>query len=261
MIVTGIKTTPFLFFIVILLVGSPSRSQVINVETHRVEVDTLQKVSGGFGAGLDISKNTSQILRLRNSADLRYITRKHEFLVLGRNNFLRVEGSNVLNDGFIHLRTVLNRNSSIAPELFVQAQYNLDWGMKRRGLIGSAMRIRFVQTEHIMAFASTGLMIENEIWQDVDKSMRDERTLLKSTTSINVRGSITENLDIAAISYYQARPDKFFKPRFTSDWQLRFRISENLRFVFQFVSTYDSDPPFSSSDFIYQLSNMIEVRF
>lgn len=261
MIEQGKKSVSLLLFSVFFLIGSPSWSQVVNVETHRVEADTLQRFTGGFGAGLEISKNTSQIIKLRNSADLRYSTRLHEFLILGRNNFLRVEGSNVLNDGFIHLRSVLYRNRSIAPEFFLQGQYNLDWGLKRRGLMGAAMRIRFVQTENIMAFASTGLMIENEIWQDDDKLLRDERTLLKSTTSVNVRGRIAENLNFAAISYYQVRPDKLFKPRFTSDWQLRFRISENLRFVFQFVSTYDSDPPFRTSDFIYEINNMIEFRF
>ncbi|TVQ70097.1 MAG: DUF481 domain-containing protein [Balneolaceae bacterium] len=261
MILKGKKTIPLLLFSVMLLIGLPSLSQVVDVETHRTQADTLQRFAGGFGIGLEISKNTSKIINLKNSADLTYSTRQHEFLILGRNNFLRVEGSNVLNDGFIHLRSVLYRNRSIAPEFFLQAQYNLDWGLKRRGLAGSAVRIRFAQTEYFRAFASTGLMIENEIWQNDEKSLREERTLLKSTTSVNVRGRIAENLDFAAISYYQARPDRFFKPRFTSDWQLRFRMSENLRFVFQFVSTYDSDPPFSSSDFIYEINNMIEVRF
>ncbi len=245
----------------VCIMMTPAYSQVVNVERHRMQADTVKSLTGGLGIGLSVSKNTSQIIQLKNSADLTYSTRQHEFLMIGRNNFLRVEGSNVLNDGFVHLRSILYRDRSLAPEFFLQAQYNLDWGLKRRGLAGAAMRIRFIQSENFSAFASSGLMLENELWEDEDGLLRDERTLLKSTTSINVRGKIAENLDIAAISYYQARPDNFFKPRFTSDWQLRFRISQNLRFIFQFVSTYDSDPPFRSSDFIYNISNMIEVRF
>ncbi len=250
-----------LVFSIIILAAAPIAAQVVNVERHRIVDDTLTSLTGGLGAGLNVSKNTSQIIRLNNSADLTYSTRLHEFLLLGRNSFLRVEGENVLNDGFIHLRSVLFRNNAIAPEFFLQAQYNLDWGMKRRGLAGAAVRIRFTQTEKFRAFASTGLMFENELWVDEDDALRENRNLIKSTTSINLSGKIAENLDLAAITYYQARPDNFFKPRFTSDWQLRFRISENLRFVFQFVSTYDSDPPFSSSDFIYNINNMLEVRF
>jgi hypothetical protein len=255
------KFLSILTITLVLLSVAPSVSQVVNVERHRIVDDTLTSLTGGLGAGLEVSKNTSQIIRLNNSADLTYSTRLHEFLVLGRNSFLRVEGENVLNDGFIHLRSVLFRNNVVAPELFLQAQYNLDWGLKRRGLAGAAGRIRFTQTENFRAFASTGLMLENEIWVDEEDDLRKERSLVKSTTSINLSGKIADNLELAAISYYQARPDKFLKPRFTSDWQLRFRISENLRFVFQFVSTYDSDPPFRSSDFIYKINNMLEVRF
>jgi hypothetical protein len=252
-----------LLFLMLFLpfLANHADGQVVNVERHRLQADTVQTLSGGFGIGLTVSKNTSQIIQLKNSADLTYSTRLHEFLLIGRNNFLRVEGSNVLNDGFIHLRSVLHRDSALAPEIFLQAQYNLDWGLKRRGLAGAAIRIRFVQTDYFSAFASTGLMLESELWEDEEDARRVDRSLIKSTTSINLRGKIAENLDLAAISYYQARPDNFFKPRFTSDWQLRFRISENLRFVFQFVSTYDSNPPFRSSDFIYNISNMIEVRF
>ncbi len=257
----NIRVISFLVFPFILFAAAPSVSQVVNVERHRIQEDTVKTLSGGFGAGLEISKNTSQIIRLNNSADLTYSTGLHEFLLLGRNSFLRVEGENVLNDGFIHLRSVLYSRNVIAPEFFLQAQYNLDWGLKRRGLAGAALRIRFAQSENFSAFASTGLMFENELWEDDEGALREERNLLKSTTSVNLRGRIAENLDLAAISYYQARPDRMHKPRFTSDWQLRFRISENLRFVFQFVSTYDSDPPFRSSDFIYKINNMLEVRF
>ncbi len=254
------KTALFLFLIITIAQISAS-AQVVNVERHRITADTVNILTGGLGIGLNISQNKSHIVRLNNSADLTYVSRKHDYILLGRNNFLRVEGENVLNDGFIHLRTVLFRDNRFAPELFLQAQYNLDWGLKRRTLAGTAIRIRFSHTDTFSAYASTGLMYENEIWEDRNEMMREVLSLIKSTTSFNIRGKITENLDLAAISYYQARPDHYFKPRFTSDWQMRFRISDNLRFVFQFVSTYDSNPPLNSIDFIYSIYNIIEVRF
>ncbi len=257
----SLSVTVILLFSFVLSTSKSALSQVVNVERHRITADTVNILTGGFGVGLNVSQNKSQIVRINNSADLTYISRYHDYILLGRNNFLRVEGDNVLNDGFIHLRSVLFRDNTYAPELFLQAQYNLDWGLKRRALAGAAIRIRFRQTETFSAFASTGLMYENEIWEDSDGIQREVFGLLKSTTSINIRGNVTNNLQLAAISYYQARPDRILKPRFTSDWQLRFRISENLRFVFQFVSTYDSEPRLGSTDFIYNINNLLEVRF
>lgn len=236
-------------------------SQVVNVERHRVTADTVNVLNGGLGVGLNSSQNKSRVTRINTYADLTYVARRHDYILLGRNNFLRVEGDNVLNDGFIHLRSVLFRDNAYAPEIFLQAQYNLDWGLQRRFLAGAAVRIRFTYTENFRAHASTGLMYENEIWEDSNDEFREVFGQLKSTTSVNISGKLAHNLDLAAISYYQARPDRFLNPRFTSDWQLRFHISEHLRFAFQFLSTYDPDPPIGSKEFIYNISNLLEVRF
>ncbi len=246
---------------IFLLVNESVYGQVVNVERHRVQADTFNVWTGGLGFGLSVSQNKSQVIRFNTSADLTYVARRHDFLLLGRNDFLRVEGDNVLNDGHIHLRTVLFRDNTYAPEFFLQGQYNLDWGLKRRALAGGNIRVRLRQTDNFSAFVSTGFMFENEIWEDEDEEQRAVFNQIKSTTSVNVRGRITESVDVAAISYYQARPDRFFKPRFTSDWQLRFRISEQLRFALQFVSTLDSDPPFDATHFIYNVNNVLEVRF
>ena len=251
------------FLLLILSVPDTVKSQVINVERHRVQIDTVKIWTGGLGFGLSVSQNKNQVIRFNNSADLAYIARDHDFLLLGRNNFLRVEGENVMNDGHVHLRSVFFRDHTYAPELFLQAQYNLDWGLKRRALAGSNIRVRLHQEESFSAFVSTGFMFENEIWENDSNEgiKRKENNFIKSTTSVNIRGRLTESIDLAAISYYQARPDSFFKPRFTSDWQVRFRISEKLRFNLQFVSTFDSDPPLDSTEFIYNINNVLEVRF
>lgn len=251
----------FLIFI-FLMPLSGAFAQVVNVERHRITADTVDIWSGGLGLGLNVSKNKTRIIRVNTSADLSYTSKKHNYLLLGRNNFLRVKDDNVLNDGFIHLRSVLFHNNTYAPEFFVQAQYNLDWGLYRRALAGSNIRIRLLHRNQFNAYVSTGLMFENEIWKNNnDLKEREVTNYLKSTTSFNVRGQLTDNLRLAAISYYQARPDDFLKPRFTSDWQLRFLISENLVFSIQFVSTLDANPPLGSADFIYNINHLFEVRF
>lgn len=245
----------------LLIIATAANAQVVNVERHRVDADTVNVWTGGIGFGLNISQNQSQVIRFNNSADLTYVGQKHDYLFLGRNNFLRVEGDNVLNDGFIHIRNVLYRDNTYAPELFLQAQYNMDWGLKRRALAGANIRVRLHQTDKFAAFVSTGAMFENEIWEDPEGNLRDEFNHIKSTTSFNIRGTISETLELSAISYYQARPARFFKPRFTSDWQVRFHISEHLRFSIQFISTLDADPPLDATKFIYNINNLLEVRF
>lgn len=261
MIFTRINTISCTIIMFFLSMPHLTNAQVVNVERHRAEVDTVNIWTGGFGFGLSVSKNTTQVTRFNNTANLTYVARKHDYLLLGGSNFLRVEGNNVLNDGYLHLRAVLYRDRTYAPEFFVQGQYNLDWGLKRRALSGMNVRIRLYRSNNFSAFVSTGVMYENEIWEDTDEELRKIFNRLKSTTSFNIRGNISESVELAAISYYQAGPFRFFKPRFTSDWQLRFHISENLRFALQFMSTLDSDPPLNSTQFIYNINNLLEVSF
>lgn len=234
-------------------------AQVVNIESLRVESDAINRLTGSVGLGLNLKKNTTRISEIKTSADLAWLTGRHDFLLLSRNNFMRVRGENVLNDGYVHLRGVFNRNNVWAPELFLQGQYNLDWGLQRRALAGVNMRIRLHEATHFSAFVSSGLMYEQEIWaSDADRQVFN---YLKSTTSLNVRGRLSEHIEVSAISYYQSRPAHFFKPRFTSDWNVVFELSRYLRLGAHFRATYDSDPQFAATRFIYELNNMLQVRF
>ena len=234
-------------------------AQVVNIESLRVQSDASERFIGSVGLGFNLKKNTTRISEIKTSADLARLTERHDFLLLSRNNFMRVRGDNVLNDGYVHLRGVFNRNNIWAPELFLQGQYNLDWGLQRRALAGANVRIRLHENAHFSAFVSSGLMYEQEIWSsDTDRQVFN---FLKSTTSLNLRGRLSEQVEVSAISYYQSRPAHFFKPRFTSDWNVVFEISRYLRLGAHFKATYDSDPQFAATSFIYELNNLLQVRF
>ncbi|MCA1800859.1 MAG: hypothetical protein LC662_00190 [Rhodothermaceae bacterium] len=105
---------------------------------------------------------------------------------------------------------------------------------------------------------STGLMIENEFWRESDEPSV-EKTLLKSTTSLLIRGRLTEQAEMVMIGYYQAPPASFFKPRITGDAKLNLKISSNLTFTTQFVLTYDADPLIDVTKVVYRLTNGIVI--
>lgn len=241
------------------LPASRVAAQVVNIESLRVDSDANDRLTGSVGLGLNLKKNTTRISEIKTSADLAWLTGRHDFLLLSRNNFMRVRGENVLNDGYVHLRGVFNRSNVWAPELFLQGQYNLDWGLQRRALAGANVRIRLHEATHFSAFVSSGFMYEQEIWSS--DSDRQVFNYLKSTTSLNLRGRLSEHVEVSAISYYQSRPAWFFKPRFTSDWNVVFELSRHLRLGAHFRATYDSDPQFASTRFIYELNNLLQVRF
>lgn len=241
-------------------------AQVLNVERFKITADTANVWSGSASFGFSIADQGTQELNLRNDANLTYFSEKHQYLLLNRINLHQV-GAGTSSNGYFHLRSIFNRKNQINPESFLQFQYNFDLGLQRRALAGANVRYRFFETERFYGAISTGLMFENELWKEEIETEtttvenRIENNFLKSTTSLNLRGDISENISIVLYSYYQARPDRFSKPRVTADWQLQFQLRENLRFGMQFVATYDSDPILEAADFVYSFHNMLIFSF
>ena len=245
-----------------LLIGIDSaHAQVLNVEQYAVDADTADVWMGSLSFGFNLSKQRRQVINLRNDANLTYFSTNHQYLFLNRINLLDVAQEVSVNDGYFHLRGIFNRHRRFNPEGFIQYQYNFETGMQRRFLTGSTIRINLISESSFSGSIGTGLMLENELWTDEEGEEEVERTLLKSTSSVNIRESLGEHIELVFFGYYQARPDRFFEPRITMDGQVQFRIMENMRLSIQWVSTYDAAPVLDSPQWVYSLTNNIIFSF
>ena len=250
-----------LLFLILCVPINKIQGQVLNVEQYALDADTSEVWKGSLAFGFNISKQRSRVFDLRNDANLTYFSRNSRYMFLNRIHLLDVGQDTNLSDGYFLLRGTFMRRSRINPEAFLQFQYNFDTGLQRRFLTGGAGRFNLFTTEYSRWSMSTGLMYENEVWLSETEEQRLERNLIKSTTSLNVQGQLTENLNIILFGYYQARPDRMLKPRVTADAQLQFGITDNLRLSVQWVSTYDAAPVLDAPEWVYTLTNNIIFSF
>jgi hypothetical protein len=241
-----------------MLLPFAAGAQVLNVERFRSDADTADVWIGELKFDFSLNKQNTAVMALGNETNLAHFTRNHVYYFLNQINLVMVDEKSLVSDGYFHIRGTYNRRRTWSPETFLQFQYNLNWGLKRRALAGATMRYKYLETPAIRGSVSTGLMVENEFWRESDEPAV-EKTLLKSTTSLLLRGRLTEQAELVMIGYYQAPPASFFVPRITGDAKLNLKISDNLTFTTQFVLTYDAEPLIDVTKVVYRLTNGIVI--
>lgn len=249
-------------FAVFLFTAEFTIAQVLNVESFRsrAEPDTAVTWSGETAFDVSLRQATTRIFRLGNQTGASYFTGTDRYLLLSSVELINVDGSSIISNGHFHVRVTFNEPERWSPEVFAQLQYDENRGLKQRVLNGAAIRYTFLDRDNIRGSFVTGAMFEYEKWGFGDDEVV-ETNLLKSTSSLVIRGQLNPQTQLLVIGYYQARPDKFFSPRVTSENQLNMRMTNRLTFRVNFTLTYDTEPVIDTPKLIYNLRNGIVISF
>jgi len=247
----------FIGFSVMILPTSGS-AQVLNVENVRAGVDSFHTWSGEVKFDVSLDKNRETVLNLGNEANAAYFSRRHTYLLLNSIDFVSVDSEDVVSKGFFHLRSTFFSRNKWSPELFLQYQYNQNLGLQDRAVGGGSVRYTFFNESNFSAHLNSGFMFEHENWNTAEQQ-KVSNSFLKSTSNIVMRGNLTEQVNLLMIGYYQARPDRFFKPRVISENSLNFKMTERLVFTFNFTLAFDADPVIDIPAVIFQLKNGILI--
>lgn len=244
----------FILFVVALLLSTHSLSaQVLNVEQVRTDSDTTGWV-GELGFDLSINKFNDRVFKSSGQANSAYFTDKHQFLMISQLDLVNVDGNSLISNGYVHLRSTLLRKENLSPELFTQYQYNENLGLQNRALAGAGIRYTFLSTPKLTGRFSTGIMFEHEEW-GLENDLIVNTNYVKSTNNLVVRGELTPDTSLQLIGYYQARYNRFFEPRVTSENQLNMKLTQNLTFRVSFTLTYDVEPVIDVPNLTYELKN------
>jgi len=250
---------PVLVCTVLLFFSAEVSAQILNVERTRSGADSTGW-GGEIGLDLTIEKYNDRVTTAENESALFYTSKNHNYILLSSLEFVDVDGSSIINSGYIHARSTFRSKKRISPELFLQYQYNNNLGLTNRRLAGGGVRYRFLTSNRLNGTISTGFMAENEEW-DPDEGDNIENTFLKSTSNLALRGSVSENASLLLIGYYQARPDKFFEPRATLESQLGVKLSRHITLAISFVMTNDASPIIDIPKITYELENSLIFSF
>lgn len=260
-----------------LCISGESNGQILNIERARVERDSAEYFTGKAGANFSMfnrnagKNNPNNYLQLTFNGDLAYVSAKHSYLLLNYYNYLLVNydskelRNTVASTGYSHFRVNLLRKKRLSYELFTQIQTDQARGLELRTLAGGGVRYRVLKAESSGLYFGTGIMHEHEEWENPEldgKLMVSD--LFKSTNYISGKLKLNEHVSTEGIAYYQFGYDdniSRFRNRVSGDVTLQVKITDKFSFRTNFNCTYEDEPIVPVTNFVYALTNGVQVQF
>jgi hypothetical protein len=247
--------TLILFFLFSFIIYN-AEAQLVNIEKSRKEA--RPGFQGHIDLNLMLTRNTRQIIETGTTAHLQYTSGRHTLLALNNLGFMRVEGENLINNGFQHLRYNYKiGNGFTTAEFFTQHQYNSIRLLQRRFLLGGGPRFRIFENESTGVFIAPLVMYEQELLND--DSPRTDR--FKGDLYVSFTWSPDERITFSHTTYYQPDFALMSEYRIASETGMEMQFMANFSFLITYNLAFDSHPPADIPELFYTLRNGIKYNF
>ena len=247
---------PIRFFstwlIAFLLTIQYSHAQVLNMDKVTAPTDSIKKWKVTSAAGTDFSSE-KKVFDSDTKIDItRFLKKKHILSTLFSNSFTKTNGKDIQDLGYVHLRYRDNDSRKISPEFFSQFQWDHLRGMQNRYLIGSNLRLMFVESKSLDLYVGIGLMYEWEKWNfdGVDSNKLPilhpkyiQTKLVKMNQYVKVSTKLFKTTELTFTNFIQARlNDQFVSPRIADFLQWNIPLTKKISINVNFDCIYDVAP-------------------
>lgn len=257
--------------LVLILKGMTCFGQILNIE--KVRLDSLDRQNPyrisfeskfnfyNRSAGVD---DQAKFASFSNDLNAVLAPGKTSYVVLGNLAYTENNGSTILNNGYLHLRTNFNYQKKWSEEVYGQVQYDNFRGLNQRYLLGGGIRWHALNSKKVDLFVGTGPMYEMETWKIPNNDSVEDVRFLKLSNYFIVRWAITENMNFNTIFYYQVGYDQSInnsRNRLSSTTNFNFIISKHLAFTTSISMAYEDRPIIPITKFIYGVENGLTLSF
>ncbi len=249
------------------LVSQIALGQILNVEKFRLDKDTSHYWLGNMNLGMSMKNQNVTVNTFNGDLNACYLSAKHAYMSFNRYKLTQINNTDLISEGYLHLRFNFFRKNRLSYEPFTQYQYDLGRGLIDRRLIGFNGRIHFVKKDVWQLNMGTGLMWEHEYWTgniinyiDMADSLRVKNNFLKLTSHFSYRHKLSNTLTLFASAFYQARPLFLDRPRIITDFILQFRINKLLAFALDYAFAYDNKAIVKGNEILYNLNASLVIK-
>ncbi|MFB9863128.1 DUF481 domain-containing protein [Rufibacter immobilis] len=245
--------------------------QILNVEKARVEKDSSGYFTGKLGLNLNLFNRatghegaTDHYIGLTGSGNIGYVSENTTYLLLGSYNYVRLRGATQIETGYVHGRVTFNRKERLSYEAYAQAQYDYNRGLELRVLGGAGIRYALVQKENIRVHLGTGAMFEHERWHNLEEDRYIMKDIPKLSNYASVRLPLNPFLELNTIHYYQVgydQPAGMTRHRFSGDISIVAKINNRFQLTTNYSHTYENRPIVPIPNYLYSLTNGIQLSF
>lgn len=230
-------------FFLAIFVSQFAYAQLINVESKRMQEDTVS-FAGAVASSFSYEQNNdATLLQTSNSVTLqtRSKSRKDVFLLLGSYDLKKTNSGNFSNAGFAHFRYTRKFNKYFRWECFVQYQANPVLLLDKRSLIGTGPRLKVFNKPNLKLSLGAMYMYELEnTLEDIPQQYSDHRLSTYFTVNYVI---INDKVEITSVTYYQPLFQDFSDLRITNQTSISLFFTKNLSFDIGLKYLYDASPP------------------
>jgi hypothetical protein len=214
------------FYILLLFVSQHARTQIVNIESARMQSDTVGW-QGGVGMALGLTQNTEKIFSLEAQTHLQYKTSNDMglWLLLADYNYLKIGGLESISNQFVHLRYNRKVNEWLRWEFFTQYQNNAITQIDSRFLLGTGPRFKLIKQKYFRLYAGALFMVETER-EKTDPVVKHND--LRNSSYISFTWLPNPNVQMLSTTYWQPQLKKLSDYRLLN--QLVFKVTASPHF-------------------------------
>ncbi|WP_281616022.1 DUF481 domain-containing protein [Flammeovirga sp. SubArs3] len=262
------KNFLYIFFTVSLFfIHITSKAQILNVEKSRLDVGDSSRWVGNINVNFELINQQIETYGGGIKGNFAHVGQKHDFIVLADLSLLNSEGFDLLQNGFIHIRSKFRKHKRLSFEAFTQAQYDQVKGMNERLLLGGNARWRFFRKEQTVLIFGVGTFYEIEDWRW--EEVTDTETIIttaspklfRSNLYLKYRLDYNETVYLNFIVYHQSSFTDAQNYRISGETNINFKISSSLTFNNKFTLWYDNQPYVPIDQLNYTMKNGIIYKF
>ena len=193
--------------LLLLIIFSSASSQIVNVESSRMQSDTVGW-KGGVGAAVSLTQNTEKIFQLNLEAQLQYKTSKDRgiWLILGNLGLLKIGTDRFVSDDLLHLRYNRKVNEWLRWEVFGQYQNNIVTQIDSRTLFGTGPRFKLFSSSKFRLYTASLFMYENEKERTIPTIKHND---FRNSSYVSFTWLPRDNIEMISTTYFQPLLKKF----------------------------------------------------
>ncbi len=229
------KISSILFLI--LLQNNSSFSQIVNIENKRIYDDT-SGFSGSLDATLSAMKTKDLLFNMAFRPKVQFKTPKHYYLLISDLMYSKGSEKIFANTGMIHFRYAYRIKGPLKWESFSQIQYNQLLDQRIRTLVGTGLRLKFIDSKGYKLFAGFSTFYEYEEIKSTSTMNRNFR----SNNYISCFFDPKTHFSFSGVLYYQPLWNDVRDFRIMGQYTLSFHFTKRTDFRIEFSNFYDSKP-------------------
>jgi Protein of unknown function, DUF481 len=245
---------------IILCVALPAGAQIINVESARMQSDTVGWMGGG-SAAMSLNQNVQTVFGFNAEAHLQYKTKRDKglWLILGDMGFLKGGGQKYVSNRFAHLRYNYKVNDWLRWEAFTQILNNQITQIHSRFLVGTGPRFKLVKTKILRLYAASLVMYEREK-EITDPIIRHNDIRSSSYVSFTFTPKANSNVEMISTTFFQPLFSKFSDYRILNQLTLKVKASQHFSLSVKWDYLHDRFPAGDAPRTTYNLLTGIDVE-